>query len=64
MRIEIRDAGPEDAAAIQAICAPVVTGTATPRGAAAERRGDTGARRHAPADLPYLVAERDGRLVG
>lgn len=65
MSIEIRDARPEDAAAIQAIYAPVVTGTAIsfeevpPTIEEMRQRIITTLQTY-----PYLVAERDGRLVG
>ncbi|MDF3862861.1 GNAT family N-acetyltransferase [Pseudomonas denitrificans (nom. rej.)] len=65
MTIEIREARPEDAAAIQAIYAPVVTGTAIsfeevpPAVEEMRQRIVTTLRTY-----PYLVAERDGRLVG
>ncbi|HBO6304399.1 TPA: N-acetyltransferase [Pseudomonas aeruginosa] len=65
MTIEIREARPEDAVAIQAIYAPVVTGTAIsfeevpPTVEEMRQRIVTTLRTY-----PYLVAERDGRLVG
>lgn len=65
MTIEIRKARPEDAAAIQAIYAPIVAGTAIsfeevpPSIEEMRQRIVTTLRTY-----PYLVAERDGRLVG
>ncbi|MBF8739570.1 arsinothricin resistance N-acetyltransferase ArsN1 family B [Pseudomonas guariconensis] len=65
MTIEIREAQPEDAAAIQTIYAPVVTGTAIsfeevpPTVEEVRQRIVTSLQTY-----PYLVAERDGRLVG
>ena len=65
MAIEIREARPEDAAAIQAIYARIVTGTAIsfeevpPTIEEMRERIVTTQQTY-----PYLVAERDGRLVG
>ncbi|HEJ9827544.1 TPA: arsinothricin resistance N-acetyltransferase ArsN1 family B [Pseudomonas aeruginosa] len=65
MSVEIREARPEDAAAIQAIYAPIVTGTAIsfeevpPTVEEMRQRIVTTLQTY-----PYLVAERDGRLVG
>lgn len=65
MTIEIREARPEDAAAIQAIYAPIVAGTAisfeeVPPTVEEMRQRIVTTRQ----SYPYLVAERDGRLVG
>lgn len=65
MPIEIREARPEDAPAIQAIYAPVVTGTAIsfeevpPTVEEMRQRIVT-----TLLTYPYLVAVRDGHLVG
>lgn len=65
MTIEIREARPEDAAAIQAIYAPIVAGTAIsfeevpPTIEEMRERIVTTQQTY-----PYLVAERDGHLVG
>ncbi|MBD9676271.1 N-acetyltransferase family protein [Pseudomonas sp. PDM18] len=65
MAIEIREARPEDAAAIQAIYAPIVAGTAisfeeVPSTVEEMRQSIVTTLE----TYPYLVAERDGRLVG
>ncbi|KSW24223.1 MULTISPECIES: arsinothricin resistance N-acetyltransferase ArsN1 family B [unclassified Pseudomonas] len=65
MPIEIREARPEDAPAIQAIYAPIVAGTAIsfeeipPTIEEMRQRIVTTLQTY-----PYLVAMRDGRLVG
>ncbi|MFV3307984.1 arsinothricin resistance N-acetyltransferase ArsN1 family B [Pseudomonas sp. NY15181] len=65
MSIEVREARPEDAAAIQSIYAPLVTGTAIsfeevpPTIEEMRQRIVTTLQTY-----PYLIAERDGRLVG
>lgn len=65
MSIEIREARPEDAQAIQAIYAPVVTGTAIsfeevpPTVEEMRLRLTTTLQTY-----PYLVAVRDGQVVG
>lgn len=65
MPIEIREARPEDATAIQAIYAPIVTGTAISFEEVPPTVGEM--RQRIATTLltyPYLVAVRDGRLVG
>ncbi|MDF2643037.1 MAG: phosphinothricin N-acetyltransferase [Pseudomonas sp.] len=65
MSIEIRQARPEDASAIQAIYAPIVTGTAIsfeevpPTVEEMQHRIATTLQTY-----PYLVAVRDGHVVG
>lgn len=65
MCIEVRQARPDDAAAIQAIYAPFVTGTAISFEEIAPTTEEMRQRIIKTLQTyPYIVAERDGRLVG
>ncbi|MGE9760119.1 arsinothricin resistance N-acetyltransferase ArsN1 family B [Pseudomonas sp. PDM20] len=65
MTIEIREARPEDAAAVQAIYAPIVSGTAISFEEVPPTVEEMCERIVTTLQTyPYLVAERDGRLVG
>lgn len=65
MTIEIREARPEDAAAIRAIYAPIVSGTAISFEEVPPTVEEMCERIVTTLQTyPYLVAERDGRLVG